>query len=185
MLQKRENLVIYLISLFIQSYNALSLLGNCTEDSEGQWFTCVKFVGKMNSSSCTRTCSFNKWNQFGLNDFENFSDGLQYFLKRLNLKGFDNQLNEPGHSEWSILEYVGAKNKNFECNICTKIYYNFGDKEWTDGEIGLQDKDFVRRWKNKFQNVWYQSKKDIYAFEPYQPDTVVLPRKDFQMVPII
>ena len=44
MLYKRENFTFYLISLLIQSYNALSLelLGNCTEDYEGQWFTCIK-----------------------------------------------------------------------------------------------------------------------------------------------
>ena len=44
MLYKRENFKFYLISLLIQSYNAftLELLGNCTEDYEGQWFTCIK-----------------------------------------------------------------------------------------------------------------------------------------------
>ena len=44
MLYKRESFTFYLISLSIQSYNALSLemLGNCTEDYEGQWFTCIK-----------------------------------------------------------------------------------------------------------------------------------------------
>ena len=44
MLHKRENFTFYLISLLIQSYYALSLelLGNCTEDFEGQWFTCIK-----------------------------------------------------------------------------------------------------------------------------------------------
>ena len=66
------------ISLFTQGHKTLSLLGNCSEDYEGQWFTCIKFVGKMNSSSCTTTCSLNNWNQFGLNDFFFFSDGLQY-----------------------------------------------------------------------------------------------------------
>ena len=181
MLNKRENFTFYLISLLIQNYYAFSLelLGNCTEDYEGQWFTCIKFVGKMNSSSCTRTCSLNNWHQFGLNDFYNFSNGLQIFLK--NLTGLDSQLNESGISEWSILDYAGAKNKKFENNICTNVYYNFGDKEWTDTEIGLNDNDFVRKWKNKFQNVWYQSKKDRFAIEPYQPDAIVLPRRDSKM----
>ena len=129
----------------------------------------------MNSSSCTKTCSLNNWHQFGLNDFTNFSNGLQYFLK--NLTGLDSQpTSEPGLSEWSILEYVGAKNENFERNICTNVHYNFEDKEWTDGAIGLKDREFVRKWKNKFQNVWYKSRKDRYVIEPYQPDTVVLPR---------
>ena len=185
MLYKRENFSFYLISLLTQSYNVLSLelLGNCTEDYEGRWFTCIKFVGKMNSSSCTRTCSLNNWHQFGLNDFYKFSNGLKYFLK--NLTGLDSQLKEPGLSEWSILEYVGTKNKNSKCNICTNVHYNFDDKEWTDGEIGLKNEDFVRKWKDKFQNVWHQSKKDRFAIEPYQPDSVVLQRRDFKMVPII
>ena len=186
MLYKRENYALYMIglSLFTQSHNVLSLelLGNCTEDYEGRWFTCIKFVGRMNSSSCTKTCSLNNWNQFRLNDFYNFADGLRYFLKRFNLTGFDNQLNEPGLSEWSILEYVGSKNKKFDFNICTNVYYNFEDKEWTDGEIGLINKEFVRKWENKFRNLWYLSKKDRFAIEPYQPDVVVLPRKGFEMV---
>ena len=137
----------------------------------------------MNSSSCTKTCSLNNWHQFGLNDFYNFSNGLQYFLKFLT--GLDSQpTNEPGLSEWSILDYVGTKNKKSKCNICTNVHYNFEDKEWTDGKIGLSDNDFVRKWKNKFQKVWYHSKKDRYAIEPYQPDVVVLQRKDFKLVPI-
>ena len=101
-----------------------------------------------------------------------------------NLTGLDSQTtNEPGLSEWSILEYVGEKNKNFECNICTNVHYNFENKEWTDGEIGLKDREFVRKWKNKFLNVWYKSKKDRFAIEPYQPDVVVLQRRDFKLVP--
>ena len=169
------------ISLFTQGHNTLALLGNCSEDYEGQWFTCIKFVGKMNSSSCTKTCSqYNLISQFGLNDFYYFSDGLRYFLKPLNLTSLENQLNV-GHPEWSILEYAGTLNS--ECNICTNVYYNFNDKEWTDGKIGLKNEDFVRNWKNKFQNVWYQSRKDRYAIEPYQPDAVVLLRRVFKLVP--
>ena len=86
-----------------------------------------------------------------------------------------------GLPEWSILEYAGTLNS--ECNICTNVYYNFNNKEWTDGKIGLENEDFVRKWKNKFQNVWYQSRKDHYAIEPYQPDVVVLQRRGFKLVP--
>ena len=95
----------------IHEASSLELLSNCTEDFEGRWFTCLKFVGKMNSPKCTKTCSLNNWSHFSLTDFYNYSDGLQFFLKKLNLTGLEYQTIKPDHiSEWSILEYAGTLN---------------------------------------------------------------------------
>ena len=158
-----------------ESILSLQLLGNCTEDGNGQWFTCIKFVGMMKSSECTETCSLNNLNQFSLTDFYNFSDGLNFFLHKLDLDLLYNQYKE---LEWSMNAFFDSKTRP-EVNFCTNVFYNFGMKEWTDGEIGLKNDDFVLKWKNKFKSLWIndnKSEKEGFPIEPYQPDSVVLLR---------
>ena len=80
--------------------------------------------------------------------------------------------------KYSASNIVGNQNpepskKQFK-GLCTKINFDFKKREWTDGK-SCENKDFIKKWKNKFGGVWNSIEK-VYPREPYQPDHISLGR---------
>ena len=64
--------------------------------------------------------------------------------------------------------------KNQFKGLCTKINFDFKQREWTDGK-SFENEDFIEKWKIKFGGVW-NSYETVYPREPYQPDHISLGR---------
>ena len=80
--------------------------------------------------------------------------------------------------KYSASNIVGNQNpepskKQFK-ELCTKINFDFKKREWTDGK-SFENKDFIKKWINKFGGVWNSYEK-VYPREPYQPDHISLGR---------
>ena len=82
--------------------------------------------------------------------------------------------------KYSASNIVGNQNpepsKKQLKELCTKINFDFKKREWTDGK-SFENKDFTKKWKNKFGGVWNNyDNPGVYPREPYQPDHISLGR---------
>lgn len=75
-------------------------------------------------------------------------------------------------NNFGIQEPEPSKNQFKE--LCTNINFDFKKREWTDGK-SFENKDFIKKWKNKFGGVW-NNYENVYPREPYQPDQISLGR---------